>query len=117
MSDPDRKSMRVVLWRELEEEKPATGQRVVATDGVQLWLDRWDQDERLYSPHEARVGTHWWPIPSTECLTDPAAIRAFWDAWYRELPEDLRRRLSLHDFKRLGDAFRVAFRLQPELPQ
>ena len=32
-----------------------------------------------------------------------------WDTWYGTLPEDLRRRLSLHDFKRLGDCFKQAF--------
>ncbi|MGI4800869.1 MAG: hypothetical protein ACRYG8_43970 [Janthinobacterium lividum] len=28
------------------------------------------------------------------------------DRWYRNLPDDLTRKLSLHDFKRLGDCFR-----------
>jgi hypothetical protein len=32
-----------------------------------------------------------------------------WDRWYSTLPPDLRRKLSLHDFKRLGDCFRQAF--------
>ena len=32
-----------------------------------------------------------------------------WDRWYATLPADLRRKLSLHDFKRLGDCFRRAF--------
>ena len=27
-----------------------------------------------------------------------------WDKWYAGLPADLRAKLSLHDFKRLGDA-------------
>ena len=32
-----------------------------------------------------------------------------WDKWYATLPADLRRKLSLHDFKRLGDCFQKAF--------
>jgi hypothetical protein len=32
-----------------------------------------------------------------------------WDTWYGALPPDLRRKLSLHDFKRLGDCFKQAF--------
>ena len=32
-----------------------------------------------------------------------------WDRWYATLPADLKRRLSLHDFKRLGDCFKAAF--------
>lgn len=33
-----------------------------------------------------------------------------WDAWYESIPDDLRQRLSIHDFKRLGDCFKRAFR-------
>ena len=29
-----------------------------------------------------------------------------WDAWYGNLPADLKKRLSCHDFKRLGDLFK-----------
>lgn len=36
-----------------------------------------------------------------------------WDRWYASLPDDLRRRLSLHDFKRLGDCFKTAFGIAP----
>ncbi len=35
--------------------------------------------------------------------------REKWDRWYASLPTDLRRKLSLHDFKRLGDCFKGAF--------
>jgi hypothetical protein len=34
-----------------------------------------------------------------------------WDSWYGSLPDDLKRRLSLHDFKRLGDLFKSAFEI------
>jgi hypothetical protein len=34
---------------------------------------------------------------------------AKWDRWYNNLPPDLTRKLSLHDFKRLGDLFKEAF--------
>jgi hypothetical protein len=36
-----------------------------------------------------------------------------WDRWYASLPDDLRRRLSIHDFKRLGDCFKAAFNILP----
>ena len=32
-----------------------------------------------------------------------------WDKWYDSLPADLRSKLSLNDFKRLGDCFKSAF--------
>jgi len=41
---------------------------------------------------------------------------AAWDAWYSTLPDDLRRRLSIHDFKRLGDCFKQAFNIQDIRP-
>ena len=34
-----------------------------------------------------------------------------WDKWYSSLPTDLRAKLSLHDFKRLGECFKTAFRV------
>jgi hypothetical protein len=34
-----------------------------------------------------------------------------WDRWYGSLPADLREKLSLHDFKRLGECFKAAFRV------
>ena len=41
-----------------------------------------------------------------------AAIRkVHWDIWYAGLPADLRAKLSLHDFKRLGECFKAAFRI------
>jgi ABC-type uncharacterized transport system YnjBCD ATPase subunit len=39
--------------------------------------------------------------------------KGHWDAWYAALPSDLRRKLSLHDFKRLGEAFKAAFLIGP----
>ncbi len=33
---------------------------------------------------------------------------ADFDRWYRTLPDDLTRKLSFHDFKRLGECFRHA---------
>jgi hypothetical protein len=41
---------------------------------------------------------------------------AAWDRWYETLPADLRRKLSLHDFKRLGDCFQQAFAINEILP-
>jgi hypothetical protein len=41
---------------------------------------------------------------------------AAWDRWYATLPADLRCKLSLHDFKRLGDCFKEAFGIREILP-
>lgn len=35
-----------------------------------------------------------------------------WDQWYGRLPKDITRKLSLHDFKRLGDLFKDVFKIQ-----
>ena len=32
-----------------------------------------------------------------------------WDEWYRRLPKDITPKLSLHDFKRLGELFKEVF--------
>jgi hypothetical protein len=45
-----------------------------------------------------------------------AARHEAWDRWYATLPEDLKRRLSFHDFRRLGECFRVAFGIQKVQP-
>ena len=47
-------------------------------------------------------------IPKTAAERDQRLIEC-WDRWYETLPVDLRQRMSLHDFKRLGEAFRCAF--------
>ncbi len=53
-----------------------------------------------FTPEEVRDGT------ARERLQ-----REKWDLWYASLPDDLRRKLSLHDFKRLGDCFKEAFEI------
>jgi len=54
-------------------------------------------------------------IPAT--AEEREAYRAAaWDRWYGTLPADLRRKLSLHDFKRLGDCFKQAFGISEILP-
>lgn len=47
-------------------------------------------------------------IPATAAEREQRLIEC-WDLWYETLPVDLRRKLSLHDFKRLGETFRMAF--------
>lgn len=47
--------------------------------------------------------------PRVVLVEHNSGSRGHWDAWYAGLPDDLRRRLSLHDFKRLGEAFKAAF--------
>lgn len=50
-------------------------------------------------------------IPQTAEEREQRRITGGWDRWYANLPNDLRRKLSIHDFKRLGDCFRLAFRI------
>ena len=51
-------------------------------------------------------------IPATAAEREQR-IGQCWDRWYETLPADLRRKLSIHDFHRLGEAFRMAF----DIPQ
>ena len=55
------------------------------------------------------------PIPITAEEREKRRGEA-WDRWYATLPADLTRKLSLHDFKRLGDCFKEAFGIQEILP-
>ena len=50
-------------------------------------------------------------IPHDPVEREAKSVTAGWDRWYAALPDDLRRRLSIHDFKRLGDLFRDAFHI------
>jgi hypothetical protein len=50
-------------------------------------------------------------IPQTTEERERRILQNSWDRWYATLPDDLKRRLSLDDFKRLGDCFREAFRI------
>lgn len=49
--------------------------------------------------------------PRVVLVEHNSGTSSHWDAWYAGLPSDLTRRLSLHDFKRLGQAFKAAFLL------
>jgi len=48
------------------------------------------------------------------CLPSEAMLTRInqWDEWYARLPSDLSARLSLHDFKRLGDLFKDVFKIE-----
>jgi hypothetical protein len=48
-------------------------------------------------------------IPKTAEEREALRITGGWDRYYANLPDDLKRKLSIHDFKRLGDVFREAF--------
>lgn len=50
-------------------------------------------------------------IPATAEDREARRITTGWDRWYAGLPDDLKRKLSVHDFKRLGDCFRDAFHI------
>lgn len=54
-------------------------------------------------------------IPFSADERERARVEA-WDKWYATLPVDLRRKLSLNDFKRLGDCFKQAFGVKEILP-
>jgi hypothetical protein len=53
----------------------------------------------------AEVGTEAEENHRMGFVSGTAADGDKWDRWYGSLPCDLRRKLSLHDFKRLGDLF------------
>jgi hypothetical protein len=48
-------------------------------------------------------------IPETAEEREALRLTGGWDRYYARLPDDLKRRLSIYDFKRLGDVFREAF--------
>jgi hypothetical protein len=48
-------------------------------------------------------------IPASAEEREQQRITGGWDKWYTSLPDDLKRKLSIYDFKRLGDCFRRAF--------
>jgi hypothetical protein len=35
-----------------------------------------------------------------------------WDRWYASIPADIKKKLSVHDLKRIGDCFKAAFYIQ-----
>jgi hypothetical protein len=47
--------------------------------------------------------------PQTAAHVDKVLDDLQWDKWYATIPHDLRRKLAIHDFKRLGDVFKAAF--------
>jgi hypothetical protein len=47
--------------------------------------------------------------PQTAAHVDKVLDDLQWDKWYATLPHDLKRKLAIHDFKRLGDVFKAAF--------
>jgi hypothetical protein len=68
-----------------------------------------------YQPKVADVMTDTTPKTDWEPGRDNMLARRDaenWDRWYDGLPADLKRRLSLHDFKRLGDLFKEAFNVR-----
>jgi hypothetical protein len=48
-------------------------------------------------------------IPHSAEEREEQRLTGGWDRSYASLPEDLKRKLSIYDFKRLGDCFRQAF--------
>jgi hypothetical protein len=75
------------LWRRALDVYPSTGRLAVADMDL--------MDKRMQA-----------------CLASAKeAEQNQWDDWYSNLPDDLRKRLSIHDFKRLGDVFKAAFKV------
>jgi hypothetical protein len=66
-----------------------------------------DREGDLISP--ATLAARGLRMPRVVLVEHNSGSRGHWDAWYAGLPADLARRLSLHDFKRLGEAFKAAF--------
>ena len=55
------------------------------------------------------------PWTPTELLALRAKRNSQWDEWYSRLPPELRHKLSVYDFKRLGDLFKEIFEIDPEI--
>lgn len=74
-----------------------------------LWVNP-DRECHLMAPATlAAIGL---VPPRVVLIEHTSGSKGHWDAWYGGLPADLRRRLSFHDFKRLGEAFKAAFLLR-----
>ena len=54
----------------------------------------------------AKVGLS---IPKVVLVEHDSGSKGHWDAWYAGLPSDLKRKLSFHDLRRLGELFKAAF--------
>ena len=68
-----------------------------------------DREGDLISP--ATMKARGLEMPHVVLREHCSGSAGFWDAWYATLPTDLKRKLSLHDFKRLGERFKAAFLL------
>lgn len=68
-----------------------------------------DREGDLMSP--ATLAARGLTPPRVVLVEHHSGSKGHWDAWYGGLPSDLKRKLALHDFKRLGHAFKAAFML------
>lgn len=71
-----------------------------------VWVNA-GREQNLMSP--ATMAARGLTLPRVILVEHNSGSRGHWDAWYAGLPTDLKRKLSLHDFKRLGEAFKAAF--------
>lgn len=71
-----------------------------------VWVNP-DREGDLMSP--ATLAARGLTPPKVVMVEHNSGTGGHWDAWYAGLPSDLKRKLSLYDFKRLGDAFKAAF--------
>lgn len=71
-----------------------------------VWVNP-DREHDLMSP--ATLVARGLTPPRVVLVEHNSGSKGQWDAWYAGLPADLRRKLSFHDFKRLGEAFKAAF--------
>jgi Ni2+-binding GTPase involved in maturation of urease and hydrogenase len=78
--------------------------------GADVVWARPDRDRDLMSP--ATLAARGLTLPRVVLVEHNSGSCGHWDAWYAGLPADLKRKLSLHDFKRLGEAFKAAFLIQ-----
>ena len=72
------------------------------------WLNP-DREQDLISP--ATLAARGLSAPRVVLREHHSGTSPHWDAWYASLPSDIKRRLSLHDFQRLGRLFKAAFLL------
>lgn len=52
------------------------------------------------------------PIAALERLRSERMETEQWDRWYNSIPDDIRGKITIYDFKRLGDSFLKIFKIE-----
>jgi hypothetical protein len=52
------------------------------------------------------------PLAALERLRSERLEVDTWDRWYNSLPDDIKGKINMYDFKRLGDSFKKIFKVE-----